>query len=112
MFDQVIEHYPNFVEAHVEYWRFLFRRKEYQGAKTIAEKAILASEAISVPTSLWVETRIIMSKSFIFDKEIEKAIETLKDICFLLPPFPIDDLTFIDNVIIERNNREELEYTA
>ena len=43
---------------------------------------------------------------------MDKAIENLKDICFLLPPFPIDDLTFIENVIVQRNNREELEYTT
>ena len=100
LFDQVTDQYPNNVEAHVEYWRYLFKRKEYSKAKLVAERALQASEAISVPTSLWVETRIIMSKSLLVTKEVEKAIESLKDICFLLPPFPIDDLTFIENVIV------------
>ena len=63
LFDQAIDQYPNNVEAHVEYWRYLFKRKEYAKAKSVAERALQASEAISVPTSLWVETRIIMSKS-------------------------------------------------
>ena len=99
LFDKALELHTTFVDAHIEYWRYLFRRKEYQSAKLIAEKALQASEAISVPTSLWVETRVILSKSYIFEKDVEKAVETLKDICFLLPPFAIDDLNFIDTVI-------------
>jgi hypothetical protein len=70
-----------------------------------------ASESTKVPTSLWVESRIIMAKSHLFDKEIGKAIETLKDICFLLPPFPIDELPFIESVISAKPEDDELSMT-
>ena len=31
--------------------------------------------------------------------DAEKAISTLKDICFILAPFPLDNLQFIESVI-------------
>lgn len=62
---------------------------------------MLASESTKVSTSLWVEARIIMAKSWLFDKNVEKSILTLKEICYLLPPFPIQELRFIDSVVNE-----------
>jgi hypothetical protein len=60
--------------------------------KIIAETAIEKSENSSVPTSMWVEARMMMSKTFLLNKEIDKSIQALNDICFILPPFPIDKL--------------------
>lgn len=58
------------------------------------------SEHSSVPTSLWVETRIMRAKSYIFNDDVAKAINILKDICYILPPFPIENLLFIDTVLM------------
>lgn len=69
-------------------------------ASVIAEQALELSENPSVPTSQWVEARTIRAKSYIFSKEIQKAISTLKEICFILAPFPIDSLPFIDSVLM------------
>jgi|LauGreDrversion4_2_1035121.scaffolds.fasta_scaffold119026_2 hypothetical protein len=58
------------------------------------------SEHSSVPTSLWVETRIMRAKTYIFNDDVAKAINTLKDICYILPPFPIENLEYIDMVLM------------
>ena len=58
------------------------------------------SEHSSVPTSLWVETRIMRAKTYIFNNEVARAINTLKDVCYILPPFPIESLQYIDMVLI------------
>jgi hypothetical protein len=70
--------------------------------KIIAQKLIDASESTTVPTSQWVEARILMAKTYIYNEEIGPAIKILKDICFLLPPFPIEDLIFIEQVLLSK----------
>ena len=50
------------------------------------------SENNQVPTSQWVQTRIMMSKSFLAERDIQNAIRALNDICFILPSLPIPDL--------------------
>ena len=60
-----------------------------------ATNALMYSDATEVPTSLWVEARIIFAKQMIFEKEIGKAISILKDICYIIPPYPIDGLSYV-----------------
>ena len=31
----------------------------------------------------------------IFDKEIDQAIRVLKDICYIIPPYPIKGLSYV-----------------
>jgi hypothetical protein len=40
------------------------------------------------------------AKSYIFNDDAERAINILKDICYILPPFPIENLQFIDAVLM------------
>jgi hypothetical protein len=65
----------------------------------IAQKGLEASDHPSVPTSLWVETRIIRAKTFIFNDDVAKAISTLKEICYILPPFPLENIEFIHSIL-------------
>jgi hypothetical protein len=67
----------------------------------IAQTAMENSEHSSVPTSLWVETRIMRAKTYIFNDDVANAINTLKDICYILPPFPIENLQFIEMVLVQ-----------
>ena len=60
------------------------------------------SDATEVPTSLWVEARIIFAKQMIFDKEIGNAISILKDIAYIIPPYPIPDLSFVQQMTQEQ----------
>lgn len=53
--------------------------------KQIAVRAMKKSENSEVPTSQWVQARIMMSKSFLAERDIENAIRALNDICFILP---------------------------
>jgi len=50
-----------------------------------------------VPTSLWVESRIICAKQFIFDKEVGNAIQVLREIAYILPPFPVEGLSYLQD---------------
>jgi hypothetical protein len=67
LFDKCIDEHPLFLEAHLNYWRYLMKRKEYPRAKSVAERALLSSESTSIPTSLWVEVRVILAKSYVFE---------------------------------------------
>jgi hypothetical protein len=76
------------------------KKGQHEEAWKMAEQAIQASDHQSVPTSLWVEARVIRAKSQILKKEIANAISSLKDICFILAPFPLDALPFIDSILM------------
>jgi hypothetical protein len=54
--------------------------------KDIALQALYYSDCVEVPTSLWVEARIIYAKQCVFEKDITSAIKVLRDICFIIPP--------------------------
>ena len=59
-----------------------------------------------VPTSSWISVRKLRSKSLLKNHKINDAIIILREICYILPPFPfISDLTFINEAIndIEQN---------
>jgi hypothetical protein len=49
---------------------------------------------------MWAEARIMMSKMYLIDKEVGKAIDVLRDICFILPPFPIEGLSYADYMVV------------
>lgn len=100
IYEFILKKYPNFIEGYHSYWRFLVKKGDKDLIQKIAQKAMEASEHSSVPTSLWVETRILRAKSYIFKQEVEKAISNLKDICYILTPFPLDSLPFIDQVLM------------
>jgi len=34
----------------------------------------------------------------IFDKEIGQAIRVLKDICYIIPPYPIEGLSYVQTI--------------
>ena len=75
--------------------------------RTCAENALQYCDATEVPTSLWVEARIIYAKQMIFDKEIGHAIRVLKDISFIIPPYPIEGLSYVQNVEDEEEQKED-----
>ena len=59
-----------------------------------------------MPTSLWVDAKVCYAKQMVFEKDIEKAIEILREICLLIPPMPIEDLSFInqDNISFSKKS--------
>ena len=68
---------------------------------SVIEKALKNSENASVPTNKWVEVRILAAKTYLIRNQVYEAISTLRDVCFLLPPFPVDSLEFINDPDIE-----------
>jgi hypothetical protein len=56
---------------------------------SVAESALYYSNCAEVPTSLWVEARTCYAKQMVFEKDVAKAISTLKEIINILPPLPI-----------------------
>ena len=63
-----------------------------------ATNALMYSDATEVPTSLWVEARIIYAKQMIFEKQIDQAISILKDICYIIPPYQIEGLSYVQTI--------------
>ena len=63
-----------------------------------ATNALMQSDATEVPTSFWVEARIIFAKQMIFEKEIGQAISILKDICYIIPPYQIAGLSYVQSM--------------
>jgi hypothetical protein len=57
-------------------------------------QALYYSDCVDVPTSLWVESRIIYAKQCVFEKDIKGAIKVLRDICSIIPPLPIKGLSY------------------
>ncbi len=88
----ITQKFPHYIEGYHAYWRFLLKKGDNILITKVAEQAMAKSEHSSVPTSLWVETRIMRAKTHIFNDDVASAINTLKDICYILPPFPIENL--------------------
>ena len=62
--------------------------------KEIVEMALYFSDCTQVPTSLWVEARICFAKQLIYEKDVDKAISVLRDICSIIPPLGVTGLCF------------------
>lgn len=100
IYEFILKKYPTYLEAYHAYCKFLNKKGELEAINKTSQKAMELSEHNSVPTSMWVETRILRAKTYLKRSEIEKAISTLKDICYILPPFPgIEELPFIESVL-------------
>ena len=63
--------------------------------REISTNALRYSDSTEVPTSLWVEARIIFAKQMIFEREVGRAVEVLKDICYIIPPYPVKGLSYV-----------------
>ena len=76
----------------------------------ISETALIQSDCTEVPTSLWVEARTIYAKQMIFEKNVGEAISILKDICFIIPPYQIAGLSYVqeddDDMLFDELNAE------
>ena len=119
-FERLIQQFPTFIDGYIEFWHYLkYRLTQYSkkgridirkhadqivdksGKKLLdnmrecATSALMYSDATEVPTSLWVAARIIFAKQMIFEKQIGQAISILKDICYILPPYPISGLSYV-----------------
>ena len=57
--------------------------------------ALRYSDCTEVPTSLWVKARFIYSKQMMFEKEVANAVDILKDICNIIPPYPVKGLSYV-----------------
>lgn len=119
-FQRLLEQYPTFIDGYIHYWKYLkFRMTSLskQGNRATAKhagqifdnsgirlldkmrecakQALVQCDATEVPTSLWVQARIIYAKQMIFEKQVGPAISILKDICYIIPPYHIDGLSFV-----------------
>ncbi len=71
--------------------------------RDVSETALYYSDCTEVPTSLWVEARICFAKQMIFEKQVELAIGILRDICFIIPPMLLIDLSYsIEDVMFSK----------
>jgi hypothetical protein len=110
-FERLISEHPFFIEGYHNYWMYIASLYNKQKTSidllnTISLNAMTKCENTrEVPTSLWVETRIIRSKTLLLGKNVEEAINVLREICYILPPFPIADLSFVNEAIIEIENK-------
>ena len=75
----------------------------------VAETALVYSDSTEVPTSLWVEARIIYAKQMIFMRDVESAVGILREICYILPPFEVAGLSFVDR---ELESLEQMQHEA
>lgn len=123
-FEELIKEFPSFIDGYIHYWKYLkFRIQEMtgrQGAKEkvkhaeqiidksgkklldkmreIATNALIQSDCTEVPTGLWVEARIIYAKQMIFEKDVGAAVNILKDITCIIPPYQIEGLSYVQEV--------------
>lgn len=44
---------------------------------------------------MWIESLIVHADTLVLHGKVEEAIQTLKKICYILPPLPIPKLSFI-----------------
>jgi hypothetical protein len=75
--------------------------------REISTNALRYSDSTEVPTSLWVKARFIYSKQMMFEKEVGKAIDILKDICNIIPPYPVKGLSYVQEM--EEKLAEEMD---
>lgn len=68
LYPEIIQEYPLLLEASFSYWRYLMRFKQYAEALQLAEQSYIKSDDIRVPTSEWVEARILYAKSLLHSK--------------------------------------------
>jgi hypothetical protein len=63
---------PSFIDGYIEFWKYLRYLKTDNLAKmrTIAETAMYFSDCSQVPTSLWVEARLIYAKQLVLENEV------------------------------------------
>ena len=73
-------------------------KKLIDNMRDCATNALMYSDATEVPTSLWVEARIIFAKQMVFEKQIGQAISILKDICYIIPPYGIEGLSYVSYI--------------
>lgn len=62
--------------------------------KEIAIQALHYSDCVEVPTSLWVESRIVFAKQCVLEKDISLAVRILLEICYITPPMDIEGLSY------------------
>ena len=114
-FGELVEKYPAFIDGYIEYWKYLkFRLTLIQKTtqqktneieddngeiliermRDVAECALYYSDCTQVPTSLWVEARLCYAKQMVYEGLLTEAIEVLRDICFIIPPMPLSDLSY------------------
>eukprot|EP00347_Sterkiella_histriomuscorum_P002786 403366804 len=105
-YEKLITDYVHFLDGYISYWNYLKRNKNYHESLRIAQLAMKASESTKVPTSLWVLSRMNMSKSYLIDRQIKKSIEVLKEICYILPPFPMCELNFVETVLEHQQDQD------
>lgn len=70
--------------------------------KEVAEIAILKTQNTEISTSMWVEARFMMAKSYLSFSKTRKAIAILHDICYILPLFPLPGLSYTEQVLESR----------
>jgi len=84
----------------------------------LSDRMVKAANSPIVPTDLWIEVHDIRFKSLLMKGDskdiIEEAINTLKKICFILPPLPVDGLWYIGDAQEEAEEirKKQLEQLA
>jgi len=129
-FEKLLEQYPTFIDGYIYYWQYLkFRltsisrhgsngvaakhagqivdnsgKKLLDKMRECAQNALMQCDGTEIPTSLWVQARLIFAKQMIFEKDVGAAISILKDICYIIPPYHIDGLSFVQTAEEEKSS--------
>lgn len=106
IYEKIIKKHPYFIEAYSCYWHYMKFKKNFKAMREIAEVALLKSSCTEISTNMWVETRCMMAKSYLCVNKVRKAIDILHEICYILPPFPLTGLKYIEQVLEEDNNEQ------
>lgn len=112
-FEEGIRKNPNNIHVYIEYWKFLKYLKRHERMIELSERMIKAADSSSVPTDQWIEAHDLRFKSLLMKGNskdiIEEAVNTLKKICYILPPLPVDGLWYIQDAQEEAELERELE---
>ena len=108
---------PKNINIYWEYWKFLKYLKKTNKMIEVSERMMTVIDDPCIPTDQWIEAHDLRFKSLLMKgsskENIEEAINTLKKICYILPPFPVDGLWYIKDSQeeIEKDNEYDIQMT-
>ena len=102
--------YYSLVKVYLKYWEVLNELDNPKRLEEVSKKIQKICQNPSVPTNTWDEGIFKHSKMRVKFGQIEKALITLKKICFILPPMSLPKLNYIDCFVkFKKNDIIELE---
>jgi tetratricopeptide (TPR) repeat protein len=95
------------MKAHFLLIRYLLIMEEYARARIESQNLITKCKNPMVPTFVWMEAHLLYAKILTYNDSVAKAINILKCLAKVLPPFPNMDIGYI-RVLQNSRNIEDL----